>query len=147
MKVTVIPIVSGALGTISKRLQKVLEDLEVREQVKTRAMLSSVRIMRRVLETEATWCYTNSCEKPFAIAGVENSQRRKIIIIQENDEYKHCCDRYKTINHIISKCRREHKRNFRTSITRGGRWSIENCARNWNFTRLTNGICTNQKPP
>ena len=35
MKVTVIPIVIGALGTVTKGLVKVLEDLEVRGQVET----------------------------------------------------------------------------------------------------------------
>ena len=34
MKVTVIPIVVGALGTIPKRLVKGLEDLEIRGRVK-----------------------------------------------------------------------------------------------------------------
>ena len=27
-----------------------------------------------------------------------------------------------------------------------GRWSIGNCARNWNLSQWTNGICTNQNP-
>ena len=35
MKVTIVPIVIGALGTISKGLLKGLEDLEVGEQVET----------------------------------------------------------------------------------------------------------------
>ena len=35
IKVTVIPIVTGALGTITKGLVQALEDLEVREQVET----------------------------------------------------------------------------------------------------------------
>ena len=54
MKVTVIPIVISALGTIPKRLLKVLEDLVIRGQIKTiqtTALLRSVRILRRVLET------------------------------------------------------------------------------------------------
>ena len=36
MKVTVIPVVIGALGTIPKRLVKGLEDLGVRGQVETK---------------------------------------------------------------------------------------------------------------
>ena len=35
MKVTVVPIVVGALGTIPKTLVKALEDLEIRPQVDT----------------------------------------------------------------------------------------------------------------
>ena len=54
MKVTVTLIVSGALGTVTKGLLKGLEDLEIRGQVETIqtiALLRSVRILRRVLET------------------------------------------------------------------------------------------------
>ena len=54
MKVTVIPIVIGAPGTISKRLVKILEDMEIRGQVETiqtKALLRSASILRRVLET------------------------------------------------------------------------------------------------
>ena len=49
MKVTVIPIVVGILGTIPKRLVKRLEDLEIIGQVETiqtTALLSSTRILR-----------------------------------------------------------------------------------------------------
>ena len=54
MKVAIIPIVIGALGTVTKELIKGLEDLEIRERVKTiqtTALLRSARILRRVLET------------------------------------------------------------------------------------------------
>ena len=54
MKVTVIPTVIGALGTISKKLVKGLEDLEIRAQVETIqfiALFRLARILRRVLET------------------------------------------------------------------------------------------------
>ena len=54
MKVTIVPIVSGAFGTITKGLLKDLEDLEVGGQVKTiqmTALLRTARILRRVLET------------------------------------------------------------------------------------------------
>ena len=54
MKVTVIPIVNGALGAISKVLVKGLEDLKIRGQVETiqtTALLRLARILRRVLET------------------------------------------------------------------------------------------------
>ena len=54
MKVTVIPIVIGALGTVAKGLIKELEDLEITGRVETNqttALSRSARILRRVLET------------------------------------------------------------------------------------------------
>ena len=54
MKVTIVPIVIGAFGTITKGLLKGLEDLEVGgrlETIQTTALLKTARILRRVLET------------------------------------------------------------------------------------------------
>ena len=54
MKVTIVPIVIGALGTVTKGLLKGLEDLEVGgrvETIQTTALLRTARILRRVLET------------------------------------------------------------------------------------------------
>ena len=54
MKVTVIPIVISALGTVTKGLVKGLEDLEIRGRVgtiQTTALLRSTRILRSVQET------------------------------------------------------------------------------------------------
>ena len=54
MKVTIVPIVIGAIGTITKRLLKDLEDLEIGGRVETiqmTALLRTARILRRVLET------------------------------------------------------------------------------------------------
>ena len=54
MKVTIIPIVIGAFGTVTEGLLKGLEDLEVGGRVKTiqtTALLKTARILRRVLET------------------------------------------------------------------------------------------------
>ena len=54
MKVTIVPIVVGALGTIIRGLLKGLEDLEVGgrvETIQTTALLRTARILRRVLET------------------------------------------------------------------------------------------------
>ena len=54
MKVTIIPIVIGAFGTVTKGLLKGLEDLEVGgrvEIIQTTALLRTARILRRVLET------------------------------------------------------------------------------------------------
>ena len=54
MKVITIPIVIGAFSTVTKGFVKGLEDLEVGERVETiqtTALLRTVRILRRVLET------------------------------------------------------------------------------------------------
>ena len=54
MKVTIIPIVIDAFGTVTKELLKGLEDLEVAgrvETIKTTTLLRTARILRRVLET------------------------------------------------------------------------------------------------
>ena len=52
MKVTIVPIVIGALGTISKGLLKDLEDMEFGGRIETiqkTALLRTARILRRVL--------------------------------------------------------------------------------------------------
>ena len=54
MKVTIIPVVIGAFGTVTKGLLKGLEDLEVGDRVETiqtTALLKTARILRRVMET------------------------------------------------------------------------------------------------
>ena len=54
MKVTIVPIVIGAFGTITKGLLKGLEDLEVGrrvEAIQMTTLLRMARILRRVLET------------------------------------------------------------------------------------------------
>ena len=54
MKVTIIAIVTGAFGTVTKGLLRGLEDLEVDGRVKTiqtTALLKTARILRRFLET------------------------------------------------------------------------------------------------
>ena len=75
MKVTIVPIVIGVLGTITEGLLKGLEDLEVGGRVETIQMTAlprTARILRRVLETWGDLqslklqCQTNSrywCEK------------------------------------------------------------------------------------
>ena len=50
----VIPIVIGILGTVCKGLEKSLEEVEIRgriEYVQATAVLRSVRILKRLLET------------------------------------------------------------------------------------------------
>ena len=54
MKVTIILIVIGAFGTVTKGLLKGLEDFEVGgrvETMETTALFRMVRILRRVMET------------------------------------------------------------------------------------------------
>ena len=54
IKVTIVPIVIGGFGTITKGLLKGLEDLEVCRRMKTiqtTALFRTTRILRRVLDT------------------------------------------------------------------------------------------------
>ena len=54
MKVTVIPIVIGALGTVTKGLVSELEDIEIRGRgvtMQSTALLKSARVRRSVQET------------------------------------------------------------------------------------------------
>ena len=54
MKVTLVPIVIGSLDTVTKWLVQGQEDLEIRGRVETNqatALLRSVKILRRVMET------------------------------------------------------------------------------------------------
>ena len=73
MRMIVIPIVIGALGTILKGIVKELEELEIRgrtETIRTTALFSSTRILRRVLETS----HSDSNTKPSVNASVKYSQ-------------------------------------------------------------------------
>ena len=73
MQETIIPIVIGAFGTVTKGLLKGLEDLEVGgrvETIQTTALLRRARILRRVQET---CCHSDSNEKPSANADVKSS--------------------------------------------------------------------------
>ena len=54
VKVTIVPIVIGAFGTVTKGLLKGLDDFEVGgrvETIQTTALLKTARKLRRVLET------------------------------------------------------------------------------------------------
>ena len=54
MKVTILPIMIGAFGTVTKGLSKGLEDFEVgglEETIQTTALLRTATILKRVLET------------------------------------------------------------------------------------------------
>ena len=88
MKLTVIRILSGALGTIFKGLIKGIEDLEIRgqaETINTKALVREVRILKslsdskslQVSRTLRETCYhLNSSEELSANDGV-NSQTLK----------------------------------------------------------------------
>ena len=79
MKVTVIPIVIGGLGTVTKGLK----ELEITGRVKTvqtTALLRSTRILRRILETWRDLCHSNSSKTPSANADV------KTLIEQNNND-------------------------------------------------------------
>ena len=74
MKVMIVPIVIGALGTITKGLLKGLGDLEIGrrvESIQTTALLRTARILRGVQET---CCHSNSSENPSANTDVKNSK-------------------------------------------------------------------------
>ena len=71
MKVTLIPIVIGALGTITKEFLKVQEDFEVRGRVETTIFLRSATILKRVQRLEETCCHSNSNERLSANADVK----------------------------------------------------------------------------
>ena len=73
MKVTIVPIVIGAFGTITKGLFKALEDLEVSGRVETIQMTTLLRAAR-ILRLEETCCHSNSSEKPSANTDVKNSK-------------------------------------------------------------------------
>ena len=87
MRVTVVPIVIGSLGTIRKGLVKTkkklekIEDLEIRGHmgiIQTKALLKPAKILRRVL---GTCCHSVSSERPSADARMKNSQSVEIIMI------------------------------------------------------------------
>ena len=76
MKVTIVPIVIGALGAVTKGLLKGLEDLEAGgrvETIQTTALLRTARIPWRVPETWGDLQSLSSSEKPSANAEVKNS--------------------------------------------------------------------------
>ena len=78
MKVTVILIVIGTLGTTPKGLVEEQEDLEIREQVETiqtTGLLRSAVILRESWRLEKTFCHSNFSGKPSVNAGGKNSQR------------------------------------------------------------------------
>ena len=85
MKVTIVPIVIGAFGTITKGLLKGLEDLEVggrEETIQMTALLIKARII-------------------IIIIIRNNYFKTKIDKTQQNNECRLCGDGDETINHVI----------------------------------------------
>ena len=79
MRVTVIPIVIGALGMVPKCSEERLDELKFRgriETIKTTALLRSAKILRKVM---GTCCHLDSCKRPSADAAV------KILISNNNN--------------------------------------------------------------
>ena len=78
MRATMIPIIIGALGTVTKGLVERLKVLEIRgrvENIQTKALLRSARILRRLLKTWGDLLYlSDSFEKPSTNVGVKSSQ-------------------------------------------------------------------------
>ena len=77
MKVTIVPIVIGALGTITKGLLKGLEDLEVGgrvETIQTTALQIQPESRDESWRLKVTWCHSNSSEKPSANTDMKNSK-------------------------------------------------------------------------
>ena len=71
MKVTIVPIVIGAFGTITKGLLKGLEDMQVcgrEEIIQMTALPKTARILRRVLETWGDCCHSDSSEKIISVS-------------------------------------------------------------------------------
>ena len=77
---TMVLIITGALGTITKGLVKGPEDLEMKGQVETiqtTALVRSDRILRRVRKTLEDLLSFKLHEKPSANAGVKKKQTQE----------------------------------------------------------------------
>ena len=81
MKVTVIPIIIGALSTVSKRLVQGLEDLENKKTTRDHPNYRIIKIGQNTEKSpgdlKRLGYHSNSSEKLSADAGVRNSKRNK----------------------------------------------------------------------
>ena len=84
MKVIVIPIVIGALGTVTKGLLQRVDDLEIRGRVQI--IQNTAKILRRVLGICGDLLILRPSGKPSANAGEKISQTSQIIIINLLDQ-------------------------------------------------------------
>ena len=74
MKETIVPIVIGALGTITKGLLKGLEDLEVGGLSKRQHYYERPESWDEFWGLEETSCHSNSSDRPSADTNVKNSK-------------------------------------------------------------------------
>ena len=80
IKVTVIPIVTDVLGTVTKGLVQALGVLEIKERMETIQTTDQPKYRKDSWKPEETCCHSDSREKPLANAGVKNSQKSIIIM-------------------------------------------------------------------
>ena len=76
MQVTIIPIVIGAFGTVTKGLLKGLEDMEVADggrPSKRQYFWERTEYWEESWRLEETCCHSDSSERPSAYADVKNS--------------------------------------------------------------------------
>ena len=70
MSVIGIPVVIGVLGTVPKGLERGLKEMEIGERnnsIQTTALLRSVRILRRILETRRDLLSPVKCHQPTLV--------------------------------------------------------------------------------
>ena len=129
MKVTVIPFVTGSLGTVTKGLVPRLRDLKTTGQVETiqsTALQMSAIILRRVQDTWGDLLSVTPVEihqltlvESLQIAAQNNAIRTnhikaRIDKTQQNNRCRLRSDRDETINHIISKCSKLAQKEYKT---------------------------------
>ena len=76
MQVTIIPIVIGAFGKVTKGLLKALANLEVGGRVKTiqtTALLERPEYWEKSWRLEETCCHSDSSERPSVHTDVKNT--------------------------------------------------------------------------
>ena len=115
MKVTFIPIVICVLGTVTERLLKGLEDMEIRGRMATIKLLhywDRPEYCEKSWRLEETCCHSNPCERPSAYAELKNSQG-----VNNNNNNK--CE----------------------WVGKGIHWKL---CKNWSLTQQTNDKCTNK---
>ena len=78
MKVTIIPIVIGAFGTVTKGLLKGLEDWKLAagwRPSKQQHYWKRPEYWEESWRLEETWCHSVSCERSSDVADVKNSNK------------------------------------------------------------------------
>ena len=81
INLTMMPVVIGALSTVTEELEQGLEDLEIRGRVgtiQTTALLNRPEYWEEWWRFEETCCHSDSSENPSANAGVKISGKSKI---------------------------------------------------------------------